>query len=458
MIQLYNTLTRDKSSFQPVDPDHVKIYACGPTVYDYAHIGNARMAVVCDQLVRVLRSYFHHVTYVSNITDVDDKIIDSAKKKNLKIEQITARYTKIYNEDMKCLGVKAPDMQPKATEYIPNMIAMISRLIANNAAYVANSHVFFHVPAMPNYGSLSGRTGQDQLAGARVEVMDFKRDPNDFVLWKPSDADQPGWESPWGVGRPGWHIECSAMSESTLGLPFDIHAGGGDLIFPHHENEIAQSCCASGNFAPDSYAKLWFHNGFVMLSGEKMSKSLGNILLVHDLIEQHPGEAIRMALLSAHYRQPLNWTQKLLLDTKTSLDRMYRALEKTAHILIEKTEIDQKVLDALYDDINTPLALSHIKQLAKSLATANDEEAKIFKAKLIGSANLLGLLENDPAQWLGFSQEGDKTSIIEQMIKDRDQARVDKDFARADKLREQLYDMGVVIEDSPSGTKWRYDN
>ena len=312
-FNLYNTLNGKKEVLKAIDPKHLKIYACGPTVYNYAHIGNARMAVVFDTLVRTLRSIYPKVTYVSNITDIDDKIIEAAIDQNVDISTITEKYTQIYNEDMSKLNVLAPDVQPKATEYISEMIELIEDLISKGFAYEKEGHVLFHVPTYNNYGKLSKINREEQIAGSRVEVAPFKKDPADFILWKPSTENQPGWESPWGFGRPGWHTECSAMSKKTLGLPFDIHGGGRDLIFPHHENEIAQSCCSSANIEdPSSYAKYWMHNGFVTIEGEKMSKSLGNIILVRELTDSYHGEVIRLALLSSHYRQGLDWNEKVI--------------------------------------------------------------------------------------------------------------------------------------------------
>ena len=361
-LKLYNTLTGHKDVFRPINPGHVRVYACGPTVYNHAHIGNARTAVSCDLLVRVLRLLYPDVTYVANITDVDDKIIAAAKDANQPIAAITDKFTRLYNEDMAALGVSLPDMQPRATEYIGEMIALIQKLVERGHAYVAydregatQGHVLFHVPSFPAYGSLSRRGREDQIAGARVEVSPFKRDPADFVLWKPSDARQPGWDSPWGLGRPGWHIECSAMAEKHLGLPFDIHGGGMDLKFPHHENEIAQSCCAHGH-AGDlaSFAKLWLHTGFLTVAGEKMSKSLGNVLLARDLLEQWPAETLRLALLSSHYRQPLDWTDALLQQSKAMLDTLYRALltDDAPDPVLAGAALPDAVLAPLLDDLN----------------------------------------------------------------------------------------------------------
>ena len=326
IFKIHNTLGNKKEAFIPIDKNHIRIYACGPTVYNYAHIGNARMAVVCDLLARFLRKIYPKVTYVSNITDIDDKIINASLETNTPINELTAKYEKIYNENMSELGVLGPDIQPRATDHIKEMIELIDKLVNQNNAYVADNHVLFDVSSYENYGLLSGRNKEDQIAGSRVEVADYKNNSGDFVLWKPSNEDQPGWDSPWGRGRPGWHIECSAMSEKTLSLPFDIHGGGVDLTFPHHENEIAQSCAAHKFKDPKEYAKYWIHNGFVTMDGEKMSKSLGNIFLVNDLIKKYPGETLRLALISTHYRQPLNWNSKIIDQAQKNLDRIYRVL------------------------------------------------------------------------------------------------------------------------------------
>ena len=340
-FQLFNTLSGIKERLEAIDPKHLKIYACGPTVYNYAHIGNARMAVVFDTLVRTLRLIYPKVTYVSNITDIDDKIIEAAKEQNVEITSITEKYTKIYNDDMLKLNVLTPDIQPKATEYIPEMIELIVELIEKDFAYEKEGHVLFHVPTYQNYGKLSKRNRDEQIAGSRVEVAPFKKDPADFVLWKPSTDEQPGWESPWGVGRPGWHTECSAMSKKTLGLPFDIHGGGRDLIFPHHENEIAQSCCTSASIdEPDSYAKYWMHNGFVTINGEKMAKSLGNIILVKDLAENYHGEVIRLALLSSHYRQGLDWNEKVIHQAKKLINKLYQIKDELDDVTISDKSND----------------------------------------------------------------------------------------------------------------------
>ncbi len=462
-MKLFNSLTQQKQAFIPIDPTHIKLYACGPTVYNYAHIGNARMAVVFDQLSRILRYHYPKVTYVSNITDIDDKIINAAREQKEDIYSLTQRYTAIYNADMAQLGVNTPDIQPKATEHIPDMISLIESLIQKDHAYVAEHHVLFHVPSYPKYGVLSKRDAESQRAGSRVEVAPYKKDATDFVLWKPSTADQPGWESPWGFGRPGWHIECSAMLERYLGLPADIHGGGQDLLFPHHENELAQSCCAHDNANhPESFASYWVHNGFVTIADEKMSKSIGNIKLVHDLIQHYPGEVLRLSLLSSHYRQPLNWTTDLLTQQQTALNKWYRSLYDTRQIdvTVSETDIPRTVIDALSDDLNTAKAIACLHELSTQLNQATTRDAKKqVKTKLLASARLLGLLQQDPEQWLGFKStqnNQDETSRIEAIIEKRNQARKTKDFQTSDKLRDELKQQGIELEDTPEGTTWRY--
>ena len=393
-LKVFNTLSGKKEEFNPIDPSHVKIYACGPTVYNYAHIGNARMAVVFDTLVRLLRYTHPKVTYVSNITDIDDKIIDAANELNLPIKEITEKYTDIYNEDMAKLSVMIPDIQPKATEYITEMIELIQDLITKEHAYEKEGHVLFHVPSYLNYGMLSNVNREGQIAGSRVDVAPFKKDPADFVLWKPSNENQPGWESPWGFGRPGWHTECSAMSKKTLGLPFDIHGGGKDLTFPHHENEIAQSCCSSGDIEnPSSYANYWMHNGFVTINGEKMSKSLGNIILVKDLSEKYHGEVIRLALLSSHYRQGLDWNDKVAHQAKKLLDKLYKILESLSDIKNKELKnISPDFISSLMDDLNTPGFLATLNKLIKDFNLVKiEEDRSIFKSKLILCGEILGL-------------------------------------------------------------------
>ena len=453
-LKIYNSLNREKEEFVPLNAEHVRVYACGPTVYNYAHIGNGRMAVVFDQLARLLRILYPRVTYVSNITDIEDKIIEAARETGEPIDKITAKYTDIYNKDMAALGVEAPDIQPRATDHINEMIEQISALIEKGHAYEAQGHVLFDVPSYENYGRLSRRSRDEQVAGARVEVAPYKKDPADFVLWKPSTQDQPGWDSPWSYGRPGWHIECSAMSEKHLGLPFDIHGGGADLKFPHHENEIAQSCCAHGHENDvEAFSKYWMHNGFVTVEGEKMSKSLGNITLVHDLVDTYPGEVLRLTLLSAHYRQPLDWSVSTIEQNKSVLDRYYRTLYELSDLEIDEAEVPDSFLDSLCDDLNTPKALSSLKELENEL---NEKKSSDAKARFLAAANLLGILKNDPAQWLGYGQaDGDEVTKIEELLRERQNARAAKDFQRSDEIRDQLAEMGIVIEDTPEGPKWK---
>ena len=448
---LFNTLSGKKEILKPSDPQHVKIYACGPTVYNYAHIGNARMAVVFDTFVRTLRFIFPKVTYVSNITDIDDKIIESAVEQNVEISVITKKFTKIYNEDMAKLNVLAPDVQPKATEYIPEMIDLIKELIEKDFAYEKDGHVLFHVPTYENYGKLSNRIKDEQIAGSRVDVVDFKKDPADFVLWKPSTGVQPGWESPWGIGRPGWHTECSAMSEKTLGLPLDIHGGGRDLIFPHHENEIAQSCCtAAENSNPESYAKYWMHNGFVTIDGEKMSKSLGNIILVNELTQKYHGEVIRLALLSTHYRQALDWNDNVIHQAKKLLDKLYSLLNELNDVK-ESKEPDNDLIEILLDDLNTPGLMANINKLLKNAESLEEGDKPNLKSNLLLIGKLMGILEDKSYNQIS-SEFKDK---VDNLIKDRSNAKKKRDFELADKIRSELKDLGVEINDSPEGTTWK---
>lgn len=453
MIKLYNSLAREKQLFEPIDPSHVRLYGCGPTVYNYAHIGNARMAVVFELLARVLRTLYPKVTYVSNITDIDDKIIDAARESGDAISVITEKYTQIYNEDMAALGANVPDIQPKATGTIPEMIALMEKLIAAGHAYVAEGHVLFDVPSDPSYGVLSGRSRDEQIAGARVDVAPYKKDPADFVLWKPSTGDQPGWDSPWGYGRPGWHIECSAMAEKHLGLPFDIHGGGADLKFPHHENEIAQSCCAHGNEnSPESFAKYWVHNGFLTVDGEKMSKSLGNFKTAHELLENHKGEVLRLTLLGAQYRQPLDWSDKAIEQSRKQLDGFYQQLYVLKDVEASVEGVPQDILDALYDDLNTPLAISRIHSLIRE-----EKSQDALKGKLLATGKLLGIMQEDPAAWLGYGQSAGNFSSadIGALLIKRQDAKKAKDFPTADAIRKQLDDAGILIEDTAQGPIWK---
>lgn len=455
-LSLYNTLTRSKDVFVPQDPARVTMYVCGPTVYNFAHIGNARPAVVFDVLARVLRRLYPNVVYARNITDIEDKIIAAAKEQGVPISVVTEKYADIYRKDMGTLGVKLPDIEPKATDAIPDMISMMERLIASGHAYEAEGHVLFHVASYKEYGALSRRDLDDMIAGARVEVAPYKKDATDFVLWKPSTGEQPGWDSPWGRGRPGWHIECSAMIEKHLGETIDIHAGGIDLQFPHHENEIAQSTCAHGG---KLFSRFWLHNGFVNIEKEKMSKSIGNVLLVHDLIEQAPGEAIRLALLNGHYRQPLDWTGEGLEQAKRMLDRLYGALRGLADVDVATNDaVPEEFLAALLDDLNTPKALAVLFDLAKQANVATDPEVKAsLKAALVASGALIGLLEQDPEVWFaggGVAPHID-ASEIETLIAARATARKNKDFKESDRIRDELAGRGIQIEDGPQGTTWR---
>ena len=457
-LQLYNTLARAKQAFEPLIPGHVRMYVCGPTVYDFAHIGNARPVVVFDVLFRLLRHVYGDkaVTYARNITDVEDKIIVRAAENGESIDDLTARTTVAFHQDMAALGALEPTIEPRATDHIPRMIDMIDRLIDEDYAYAAEGHVLFHVPAMHDYGELSRRSRDDQVSGARVEVAPYKKDPADFVLWKPSGDDQPGWQSPWGRGRPGWHIECSAMSSQHLGETFDIHGGGLDLIFPHHENEIAQSRCAQST---PFMARFWMHNGYVVVNGEKMSKSLGNFFTVRQLLEEgFPGEAIRLALLSGHYRQPLDITRKKIDEAKAQLDRLYGALRRAKGLPRAEDSISHGVVAALSDDLNTPEALARLHALAHELNTQGDpEQAALTKAALLDSGYLLGLLQQDPEAWFRGSADGEGPSPeeIETQIAARKAARQAKDFAEADRIRDLLAEQGVLLEDGPQGTTWR---
>ncbi|MEM1345767.1 MAG: cysteine--tRNA ligase [Pseudomonadota bacterium] len=451
MLKLFNSLGRQVQAVVPRQPGHLRMYVCGPTVYSFAHIGNARPAVVFDVLARVLRAQFERVSYARNITDVDDKIITAASAEGVRCEDIATRFTAAYHADLAALGVAPPDIEPRATDHIAQMIAMIEELIERGQAYAAEGHVLYHIPSFPAYGQLSGANPDEMLAGARVEVAPWKRDPRDFVLWKPSDADQPGWDSPWGVGRPGWHIECSAMIRAHLGEGIDIHGGGIDLRFPHHENEIAQG----------TDARLWVHNGHVTVSGAKMSKSLGNVLLVRDLLAEAPGEAIRYALLTAHYRQPLDWTEETPRAAKAALDRLYGALRdqpsataRTEDVAGDVAEDMAPVLAALDDDLNTPAALSALHALASQCNASTDPARRAELAAALRQAGaLLGLLQQDARAW---AQSGvADTTQIEALIARRNQARAVRDWAEADALRDQLGALGIEVEDAGGETRWR---
>lgn len=457
-LRLHNTFSRSKEDFVPLDDSHVRMYVCGPTVYDRAHIGNARPVVVFDVLYRLIKATYSKITYCRNITDVDDKIIAAAQENGIPIEQLTVETTKAFHEDMAALGALPPDVEPRATNHIPQMIAMIHCLIERGNAYEAEGHVLFSVPSMQDYGRLAKRDMREMIAGARVDVAPYKTDPADFVMWKPSNADQPGWGSPWGRGRPGWHIECSAMSKEHLGESFDIHGGGLDLVFPHHENEIAQSTCAHDG-AP--FARYWIHNGYLTVNGEKMSKSLGNFFTVRDLLDKAPGEVIRFYLLGTHYRQPLDWTLNGLAEARHVLDRFYGALREVSQVEAKHIQkIPDKVRAALEDDLNTPLAISALHETAGELNKAMDENQKAhLKGKLIASGAALGLLCHDPEAWFkgetGVCAEGIGEAEVEDLISQRAQARENKDFAEADRIRDGLVEKGVVLEDKVEGTIWR---
>ncbi|MDX2223479.1 MAG: cysteine--tRNA ligase [Rhodospirillaceae bacterium] len=454
-LKLYNTLTRDKAPFAPADPARVTMYVCGPTVYSYAHIGNARPAVVFDVLARLLRRRYGQVIYARNITDIDDKINAAAKASGQPISAITDKFGAIYRDDMAALGVEPPDLEPHATAHVAEIVAMIGALVASGHAYAAEGHVLFHVPSFAAYGQLSGRARDDMLAGARVEVAPYKKDPADFVLWKPSPPDLPGWDSPWGRGRPGWHIECSAMIAAHLGTTIVIHGGGNDLIFPHHENEVAQSVCAHGGAA---LARVWLHNGFLTVDQEKMSKSVGNIVTVHELLKHAPGEAIRWALLSAHYRQPLDWSDDLLVQAKKTLDRLYLALDQVKHLAAPDMDMPAPVAAALDDDLNTPVAMAEIAQIARALnSAATDTERIRLKGELIAAGGALGVLQREPGEWLKGAAAGSdgEAAEIERLIAARNAARKARDFAAADRLRAEIAARGVIIEDRADGTHWR---
>lgn len=453
-IYLHNTLKQRKDKFVPIDANNVRMYVCGPTVYDKAHLGNAKTPVVYDVLYRLLCYVYgkEHVTYVSNITDVDDKILNKHKETGKSIREITEQTYNWYIDDMKKLNVLSPNYRPRATEYIPEMIKLVELLLKNGHAYIADKQVLFDVDSMPNYGFLSGRSMKEMVAGARVEVADYKKNPADFILWKPSEADQPGWDSPWGYGRPGWHLECSAMSSKLLGNDFDIHGGGSDLIFPHHENECAQSCCA---YPGTHFAHYWVHTGMLMINGVKMSKSLGNFYTVDEILAKYPAEALRLLFLTTHYHQPFNFTFEGLEQAKAILDKFYNALLKNSDIPAEKTEPSEKVIAALSDDLNTPLALSYLHETLGNLNKAETREERIkYKSELMVNAYMLGLLYNDAESWFkGAASEDD--AEIEALIAKRAEAKKNKNWAAADAIRNELKERGIVLEDSPTGTTWK---
>ena len=452
-IYLHNTLKQRKDKFIPIDADNVRMYVCGPTVYDKAHLGNAKTPVVYDVLYRLLCHIYgkEHVTYVSNITDVDDKILNKHKETGKSIREITEQTYNWYIDDMAKLNVLSPNYRPRATEYIPEMIKLVELLLKNGHAYIADKQVLFDVDSMPNYGFLSGRSMKEMVAGARVEIADYKKNPADFILWKPSDADQPGWNSPWGYGRPGWHLECSAMSSKLLGNDFDIHGGGSDLIFPHHENECAQSCCA---YPGTHFAHYWVHTGMLMINGVKMSKSLGNFYTVDEILAKYPAEALRLLFLTTHYHQPFNFTFEGLEQAKNILDKFYNALLKNADIPVEKVEPSEKLIAALCDDLNTPLALSYLHETLGNLNKAETKEERVkYKSELLANAYMLGLLYNDAESW--FKGAASDDAEIEALIAKRTEAKKNKDWATADAIRNELKERGIVLEDSAAGTTWK---
>ncbi len=466
-LRLHNNLTRQVEAFVPMDPACPTMYLCGPTVYNYVHIGNARGPVVFGVPAALLRRRFGGLRYARNITDIDDKINAAAKELGVPISTITDKYAAAYREDMAGLGVVPQDLQPEATAHVPHIIAMIERLVEAGHAYAAEGHVLLAVGTFPGYGKLSGRDPEEMLAGARVEVAPYKQNPGDFVLWKPSTADLPGWESPWGRGRPGWHIECSAMISALFGETIDIHAGGVDLQFPHHENEIAQSECAHGG---KIFARFWLHNGMLNFGGAKMSKSVGNVERVHELLKQHPPEALRLALLSAHYRQPLEWSEGLIEQSVRTLDRLYGTLRDLNAFVPEPTEpiIPDGIEEALDDDLNTPLALSRLAEIAQHARMARNALAHGYgdmesdhlqggkmKALLMGAGAALGLLQQDPAAWFGRGASGDDDVRIQSLIDERNTAKQNRDFARSDAIRDQLAAEGVLLEDTAQGVRWK---
>ena len=450
-LQIYDTFSNEKKLFEPIDPSNVRMYVCGPTVYDFPHVGNARPVIVFDLLFRLLRRIYgiDNVTYVRNITDVDDKIITAASENNEDIKSLTERTIKFFHDDADYIGALEPTFEPKATDYINDMIDIISSLIEKDYAYVSEDNVLFSASKFSKYGQLSGKNLEEMIAGSRVEVESFKRSSSDFVLWKPSKSSEPGWDSPWGKGRPGWHIECSAMSEKLLGKNFDIHGGGQDLIFPHHENEIAQSECANN----EKFANYWLHNGFVNVEGNKMSKSEGNFVTVNQLKQKYQGEVIRLAMISTHYRQPLNWTENNLTECKKTLDKWYQLISEN-NFSFDNEKISSEVINALEDDLNTPKAISVLHQLYKDCKSNDRNTVETF----LSSANFLGILMHTSSEWLSWGKE--KLSIdekqIELLISERKSARDNGNFEKADKIRNDLEHKGILLEDNEGKTTWRF--
>jgi cysteinyl-tRNA synthetase len=457
-LTLYDTMDAAKRPFVPADPQRVTMYVCGPTVYNPVHIGNARPVVVFDVLFRLLRHLYgeDHVVYARNITDVDDKINRKAADEGVPIGVITERYTKIYDDDMAALGALPPTFAPRATDHIAEMQAMIGALVQRGNAYAAQGHVLFDTQSFPDYGKLSGRPLDEMIAGARVDVAPYKRHPADFVLWKPSKPGEPVWESPWGPGRPGWHIECSAMIDAVLGSPIDIHGGGIDLVFPHHENELAQGRCAHGAAV---FANYWMHNGFLDMAGEKMSKSLGNVIIPHELLQHVPGEVVRWALLSAHYRQPLDWTPELVEQSRRSLDRLYGALARSAELRLVEAAPPPEFMAVLGDDLNTPAATAVLFTLAgdveRGLNAGDHEAAASARGSLIAAGAILGLLQHDPEAWFKGGADEDLKAKVEALLAERGNARAAKDWPTADRIRGELDALGVVVMDGPAVATWR---
>ena len=453
-IYLFDTLSKKKKEFIPIDEKNVRIYACGPTVYNFAHLGNARMAVVTDLLVRVLKQKYKKVTFISNITDIDDKIIEAAQEQNVTTGELTNKYHLIYNQDMKSLGVSLPTFQPKATDYIADMIDFIKILVDKKCAYESDGNILFDTGSYKYYGVLSKRLINDQKTGTRIKKVNYKRNDNDFILWKPSSKNEPGWDSPWGIGRPGWHIECSAMSKKCLGFPFDIHCGGVDLTFPHHENEIAQSCSlGNGNLKPESFCNYWFHNGFVTFNKIKMSKSLGNIKLVRDLLKKYDGRILRLCLLSAHYKQPLDFSENNLEQFKNYLQKLDNFYNENFSEEYKKEKIAnnnyfEEFLSSLFDDINTPKALRILNDQIFKVRKTEKKEKKIILQSIFQSLQILGIENRSPN-----TLEDDKNEIMK-LIKERENARKNKNYNLADQLRDKLKKMHIEIEDTPDGTKW----
>lgn len=457
MLNIYNTQSGKKEPFKPIDPERITMYVCGPTVYNYIHIGNARPVVVFDVLFRVLKHYYPNVVYARNITDVDDKINQAALENDEPIQVLADRYIEIYHQDVADLNTLPPTIEPRATEHISEMLTMIQTLIDNGNAYAAEGHVVFDVTSMESYGKLSNRKLDDMLAGARVEVAGYKKSPGDFVLWKPSTPELPGWESPWGRGRPGWHLECSTMIEKHLGETIDIHGGGRDLIFPHHENERAQSeCCHQGK----TFVNYWMHNGYLTVSGEKMSKSEGNFFTLRDVLKQAPGEAARFALLSGHYRSPLGWSPESLIQAKAGLDGLYTALNKVVNIPLDTSAAPgDAFMQAMDDDLNTPMAIAQLHDLARRINKSEDAaELKVLKSEILASGELLGILQQQPEAWFRWqavASDGLSDEAIDALIEERMQAKQHKDFQRADEIRNQLQEAGILLEDGAGETTWK---